>query len=71
MSLEVAEAFFVRIMTDPEIRKKIQEIESEDTDETVAEIVRVGAESGFNFSAEEYRKAVESVMEEQDEDDEF
>lgn len=65
MSLDQAQAFLAKVREDQSLEQTIQAVQSEDKDSALAEVVRIAAENGFVFAAEDYERATQAQIEEQ------
>jgi predicted ribosomally synthesized peptide with nif11-like leader len=54
MSKENVIGFWTRVQQDPDLRRRLDSVPAGSREGIVAELVRVGAEEGFPFSAEEF-----------------
>lgn len=62
MSLEQAKAFLARVREDPSLEHAIHAVHSEDKQAALSEVVRIGAEHGFEFAPEHYEQATQDQI---------
>jgi hypothetical protein len=58
---EVLEAFWKRASWDPVLQARLKTIRSGSTEEAIADLVQIGREFGFPFSAEDYRRSLPAI----------
>jgi len=69
MSAEVVKAFFDKVRADAALAQKVKSILTVDGDAAVAELVKLAAEEGFDFTAQDYQTALEKEKVEEPEAD--
>jgi len=52
MSTEALSAFFAKVEKDEDLRKKIDAIETADKESAVADLVKLGTDTGFEFTVD-------------------
>ncbi|MGE3807339.1 MAG: Nif11-like leader peptide family natural product precursor [Gemmataceae bacterium] len=65
MSTKNVHDFIEKIRSDEAIQAKLMEITTKQREATLAAIVKVGAEAGFAFNADEYQTAIKEEAERQ------
>ena len=62
MSVQNIRAFWEKAQQDPALQQQLREIKGDAKEAVVADIVRVAAEAGFSFTAQEYEATVKEDL---------
>ena len=62
MSMQTVRAFWQKAKQDPALQSKIAAIQAKERQATVAAVVKLAAEAGFVFTAQEYDAAVKEEL---------